>query len=72
MSTLTLAEIEAAVEALPRTEQEVLLSFLEKRLRNARAVQSAAPMRVRLPLVCSRNPGGTDINNAQIETLLSE
>ena len=68
----TLQEIEAAVESLPRPEQEVLLNFLENRLRKARPSQSDAANRVRLPLVRSRHPGTVDVSNAQIEAFLSE
>ncbi len=69
MSTLT--EIEAAVESLPLPEQEVLLNFLETRLRKARLEQPDAAGRVRLPLVHSRHPGSVDVGNAQIEAFLS-
>jgi hypothetical protein len=70
MSTLT--EIEAAVESLPLPEQEVLLNFLENRLRRARPGRSDAANRVRLPLVHSRHPGSVGVSNAQIEGFLSE
>jgi hypothetical protein len=36
----TLAEIEAAVESLPKDKQEELLRFIEARLRNGAAVSS--------------------------------
>jgi hypothetical protein len=70
MSTLT--EIEQAVVTLPLPEQEVLLSFLENRLRGARESRPSVAGRVRLPLVRSRRPGATDVTNAQIEAFLSE
>lgn len=68
----TLAEIEEAVETLPQTEQEVLLNFLENRLRRARPSQPKGVARVRLPLVHSRHPGTVEVSNAQIEAFLSE
>jgi hypothetical protein len=56
----TLAEIEAAVESLPKDKQEELLRFIEARVRNGAAVssQSGSPSRSKrnFPVSKGRQP----------------
>jgi len=63
----TLAEIEAAVESLPKDKQEELLRFIEARLRNGDAAQphdvTLAYSKRGFPIASGRIPFSTaDVN----------
>jgi hypothetical protein len=68
----TLAEIEAAVESLPKDKQEELLRFIESRLRNGAATSSQPGIRGRIKRNFPVSKGREPFTSADVKRIESE
>jgi hypothetical protein len=68
----TLAEIEAAVDSLPKSKQEELLHFIEARLRNGVAATSQSDNLSRSKRSFPVSKGGRPFTSADVTRLESE